>query len=84
MLNLSEMLVPNDKWESYRSRILDITNNARRNMEEELKQNYNIKYDPAVVCEDIVEVRSPATRSLSNKLRRGKGNEDSRDKKKED
>jgi len=71
VLNISEMLVPNEKWPSYRSRILDITNNIRRKIEVEVEDNYKIKYDPSTVYEDIIEVHPPKQEHI-NYRRAGK------------
>jgi len=63
VLDLSELVVPNERWGYFRKKILDITNNARRNIESKLIRDYQVKYDPTDICEDVVEVRQ---RKISN------------------
>lgn len=67
VLNLAEMLVPNEKWAAFRGKVLDITNKARREIETELETNYNIDYSPAMVCEDIIEVRTGTENGKSSR-----------------
>jgi hypothetical protein len=68
------MLVPNEKWNSFRSRILDITNGARRELEADIEKNYDVKYNPSTICEDVIEVRPPVTGRLSyTRQDKGKG-----------
>lgn len=57
ILDLTEIAVPADSWRVMRSKILGITNDLRRNLEDEVINNYNIKFDPSTICEDIIEVK---------------------------
>jgi len=48
-----------DRWLAVRSRILGATNNAVRELQSELQRNWEVKYTPQIIHEDIVEVTRP-------------------------
>jgi hypothetical protein len=60
VLDLTEIAVPPQNWKALRSKILGITNDFRRDIEDELAQNYNVKFTPSTVYEDLVIVQNKA------------------------
>lgn len=58
ILDLAEVSVPPENWRAMRSKILGITSDFRRNFENEVLVNYKVEYDPDVIYEDVVEIRS--------------------------
>ena len=58
ILDLTEVSIPQDNWKVMRSKILGVTNDLRREIEQELDKNYSIKYSPSVIYEDVIEVIS--------------------------
>jgi len=74
VLDISELVVPAANYSTFRSKILGITNDFRRELEKELELNYTIKFDPKIVCEDIVEVTNFKGQPLVFKERKGEGN----------
>ena len=63
ILDLTEVTVPPDNWRVMRSKILGITNDLRRDIEQELNLNYDLKYNPTTIYEDIVQVKNYKDRS---------------------
>jgi hypothetical protein len=55
VLDLCELVVPESNWDHFRKRLLDITNNVRRKLQDEVATRYIINYDPSA-GEDIVKV----------------------------
>jgi hypothetical protein len=56
VLDLIEVSVPVENWKAMRSKILGITSDFRRNIENEISINYKVKFDPDVIYEDVVRV----------------------------
>lgn len=54
ILDLSELVVSQEQYPQFRKKVLNITNDIRRNIEQDLELNYEVSYDPATICEDIV------------------------------
>jgi len=48
-----------DRWSAVRSRILGATNTALRELKKEIQRNWEVKYTPLVVHEDVIEVKQP-------------------------
>ena len=61
ILDLSEIVVPQGNWDKYRAKVLRISNDIRRDIEQEVLDNYNLKFDPKTVYEDVIEVGSNTT-----------------------
>jgi len=57
ILDLCELVVSNVNWDPFRKKILDITSDAGRNIEAEIKYNYSIEHTPSNICEDVIEVK---------------------------
>lgn len=53
-----------DRWTAVRRRILKATNDAKRNIHDELKRNWDIKYNPEVISEDIMEISPRAGKEI--------------------
>jgi hypothetical protein len=75
ILDLAEVSIPPDNWKVMRSKILGITNDLRRDIEQELDKNYALKYSPDVIYEDIVQVRP--NRNLKERIKYGTGETES-------
>lgn len=58
LLDIAELLIPSDKWSSFRRKVLDITNNSRRKLEKNIDDNYEITYNPKEVNEVLVEIKN--------------------------
>jgi len=67
VLDLSEVVVPQDNYIQFRSKILGSTNDLLRDIESELETNYNLKYEPSVIREDVVQIK-PSPRLATTKL----------------
>lgn len=70
ILDLAELVVSQEQYPQFRKKILNITNDIRRNVEQDLELNYDVSYDPATICEDVVIVGQG-----NHKLRNRKGTE---------
>jgi hypothetical protein len=69
ILDLSEVAIPKQNYSAFRSKILGITNDFRRDLEKELLDNYNIKYSPKTVVEDIVTIVDADKKPLTLKIK---------------
>lgn len=69
ILDLAEVAIPPHHWEAFRSKILRITNDTRRFIDTEIESNYDLKYDPSVEFEDVVEIKTAPIQSLNKKER---------------
>jgi hypothetical protein len=67
ILDISELVVPSDHYSAFRSKVLGMTNDFRREFEKELSQNYSVKFDPKVIYEDVVEIVNYNTQPLARK-----------------
>jgi hypothetical protein len=67
VLGLSEVVVPVANYPQFRSKILGMTNDFRRELEKELSQSYFIKFDPKIICEDVVEIVNANVQPLVRK-----------------
>jgi len=75
ILDLSELVVSKEQYPQFRKKVLNITNDIRRNIEQDIELNYDISYDPATICEDIVIVGKGNQRiDYRRKGKDGKGN----------
>lgn len=73
ILDLAELVVSQEQYPQFRKKILNITNDVRRNIEQDLDLNYDVSYDPATICEDVVIVGQGKHRIDKN--RKGLGND---------
>lgn len=73
ILDLTEVSVNPNNWKVMRSKILGITNDLKRSLEQELSLNYSIKFDPSIICEDVIEVKGSLNQSLTGKERQEYG-----------
>lgn len=69
ILDLTEVSVPPNNWRVMRSKILGITNDLKRSLEQEILLNYNITFNPTSVCEDIIVIQNSLNQSLKGKER---------------
>lgn len=58
-LDLSELVIPTENWDKYRAKMLRIANDVRRDIQQEISDNYNLKFSPKVIYEDVIEVKVP-------------------------
>lgn len=58
ILDLTEVTVPQTNWKALRSKLLGVTNDFRRDLQNELETNYKIKFDPKDLFEDVIEVKN--------------------------
>lgn len=72
ILDIAELVIPQGNWKAFRSKVLGITNDLRRELEKEIETNYSVKYDPRVVYEDVIEVQPAKKQGTFNRS----GNED--------
>lgn len=56
ILDLAELVVSPDHYQQFRKKVLNVTNDVRRNIESDLELNYEVEYEPSTICEDIVVV----------------------------
>ena len=55
VLDYAELVISNrDQYQQFRRKVLDVTNDIRRNLELDIDINYSISYSPATECEDVV------------------------------
>jgi hypothetical protein len=71
VLDLSELVVSDKHYSQFRKKILNITNDIRRNIEQDIELNYEVTYDPATECEDIVVIGTGKSYKIDYK-RKGK------------
>lgn len=74
ILDLSEVVIPQDNYRPFRGKILSATNDMLRDLQAEIDKNYNVNYDPKVIHEDVIEIR-PMTKGKDDKRGNGYGNE---------
>jgi len=48
-----------DRWKAVRSRVLGVTNSAKRELKDELQRNWTVKFTPKTVVEDVIQVGRP-------------------------
>jgi len=48
-----------DRWKAVRSRILGVTNTAKRELKEELQRNWTVKFTPNTIVEDVIQIERP-------------------------
>jgi hypothetical protein len=60
VLDLSEVAIPEETWRAFRSKILGVTNDLKREIQKEITNNYMVKYDPKVVYEDVIVISNSA------------------------
>lgn len=56
LLDISELVVPQTSWKAFRSKVLGISNDVRREIITDIELNYEIKHTPNTVYEDVIEV----------------------------
>ena len=57
VLDYAELVIPNrEQYQQFRRKVLDVTNDVRRNLELDIDINYKIEYTPATECEDVVVI----------------------------
>lgn len=56
ILDICEIVVPNNNWIHFRKKILDLINNSRRKLQEEIKANYCIEYDPTFINDEVIKI----------------------------
>ena len=57
VLDYAELVIPNrELYSQFRRKVLDVTNDIRRNLEVDIDLNYSIDYDPKTQCEDVILV----------------------------
>ena len=57
VLDLSEVVVPSENYKPFRAKILGSTNDLLRDLQAELAKNYQIKYTPTNIVEDVVIIQ---------------------------
>lgn len=67
ILDLSELVIPQSNYPQFRSKILGITNDFRREVDREIELNYSVSFDPRTICEDIVEITNTSSIKDKNK-----------------
>ena len=72
ILDLAELVVSQEQYPQFRKKVLNITNDVRRNIEQDLELNYSVDYDPRTICEDVVVV-GPGKQHRINSNRKGPG-----------
>lgn len=69
ILDLSEVVIPKQNYPAFRSKVLGITNDFRRDLEKEIIDNYSVKYDPKTLVEDVVRVINPENLPLTIRIK---------------
>jgi len=72
LLDLAELVVLEQSFPQFRKKLLNITNDARRNIQNEVELNYNIEYDPSVLREDVVVVAN-SSKKIDSILKKKRG-----------
>lgn len=67
ILDISELVVPPTNWKAFRSKILGISNDIRRDLVSEIDLNYTVQFTPKTISEDIIEIKSSKFQSLNYK-----------------
>jgi len=72
LLDLAELVVPEQNFNQFRKKLLNITNDSRRKIQNEVELNYSLEYQPSVIREDIVVVGNSSKKvdSVLKKKRR--------------
>jgi hypothetical protein len=74
ILDITELVVPQQNWKAVRSKLLGVTNDIRRDLTLDIELNYSITYTPKTVSEDVIEVNGSKFQGVSYKERRGNSN----------
>lgn len=75
ILDLSEVVIPQENYKAFRGKILGATNDMLRDLQSEIDKNYKINYDPEVKREHIIEVQPRISKGKDDKRGKGYGNE---------
>ena len=75
ILDIAELVIPPGSWKAFRSKVLGITNDLRRELDKEVEANYMIKYDPRVSYEDVIEVQTSKNGLQNNRTGNDNGKE---------
>jgi hypothetical protein len=69
LLDISELVVPQTSWKAFRSKVLGISNDIRRDIITDVELNYKVIYEPNTVYEDVIEVvtRRPINKGKEEK-----------------
>lgn len=57
ILDLVELAIPKDKWETARSKVLRLTNDLRRTICSDLEENYKVERLEDREYDEVIEVR---------------------------
>ena len=67
LLDISELVVPQSSWKAFRSKVLGISNDIRRDIITDIDLNYKVEYTPNTIYEDVVEVVSCSKQGIKGK-----------------
>jgi hypothetical protein len=56
LLNTSELVVSDEKWQLFRKQILSITSDMSRRLIKDIEENYIVDYSPSY-SEDIIKIQ---------------------------
>ena len=56
LLNTSELVVSDEKWQLFRKQILSITSDMSRRLIKDIEENYIIDYNPSI-SEEIIKIQ---------------------------
>lgn len=67
VLNSAELVIPEDKWNLFRKQVLDYVNDTDRRVQQEIEDNYSVKYCPTTVRHEIVEIKQSGKERNGNR-----------------
>lgn len=73
ILDITELVVPQQNWKAVRSKLLGVTNDIRRDLSSDIELNYSVTYTPKTIAEDVIEVNGAKFQGVTYKERRGYG-----------
>jgi hypothetical protein len=71
LLDIAEFVIPQENYKAFRSKLLGITNDFKRDLDLELTEKYSINLKTDVVSDSIIVIQNSKLHSLNGKERKG-------------
>ena len=71
ILDIAEFCIPQENYKAFRSKLLGITNDFKRDLDLELNEKYNINLKTDQVSDNIIVVKNSNLHSINGKERKG-------------
>lgn len=67
LLDISEFIVPPDNWKQFRSKILGLLNDMRRDIDSQISERFSVEFEKKGLYQEVIEVRDVNKVPLSYK-----------------